>query len=218
MNKIMVLPLITMLLVGCSGKVDTLPKPQIAGGMLGEMFGLDANVNTDSIDKYLFRGDSVYRDMRMLIDPANYEAIGGDRYLSGFVAGFEAVPLPLIVPVNHTLPPEVGESYTGPTLFVIENDTYVPAYKESLDIIKYLFPQDKNILLMCGGAGYAGEMRNLLLALGWDAEKVYNTGGYWYYTGTNDVKVKRINAEGKTVYDFYKVSYHDFDFESLVQI
>lgn len=216
MKRITLMPLVTLLLTSCMQ--TKLPKPQVAAGMLGEMFGLDANVNTDTIDKYLFRADSVYRDMRMLIDPANYEAIGGDRYLSGFVAGFEAVPLPLIAPVNHTLPPEVGESYSGPTLFAVENEHYVPLYKESLAIINFLFPKDKNVLLMCGGAGYAGMMRDILLDLGWDANKIYNTGGYWFYEGSNDVKVKRINELGATVYDFYKVSYHDFDFDSLVAI
>ena len=33
--------------------------------------------------------DSVYRDMRMLKDDADYAAIGGDSYLSGYVKGFE---------------------------------------------------------------------------------------------------------------------------------
>lgn len=215
MKKTVILPLIMVLISSCDARL--LPKPRIANNLLGEMFGLDARVNHDTIDKYLFRKDSVYRDMRMLIDPANYEAIGGDRFLSGFVAGFEAVPLPLIVPVNNTLPPEVGESYSGPTLFAVENNRYVPLYHESLDIIEYLFPKDKNIMLMCGGAGYAGEMRSLLLELGWDAKKVYNTGGYWYYEGKHNVQLKRVNNNGDTVYDFYKVSYHDFDFTTLME-
>ena len=42
-----------------------------------------------TIDKYLDRKDTVYRDMRMLKDPGNYEAIGGDSYLSGFVKGLK---------------------------------------------------------------------------------------------------------------------------------
>lgn len=54
-----------------------LPKPELAGGLRGEM-GIDKNINETNIDQYLGRDDAVYRDMRMLVDDANYEAIGGD--------------------------------------------------------------------------------------------------------------------------------------------
>ena len=47
--------------------------------------GYQVNINEETIDNYLNRNDSVYRDMRMLKDPGNYEAIGGDSYLSGFI-------------------------------------------------------------------------------------------------------------------------------------
>ncbi len=209
--------LLSILLSGCNA--NALPKPEVEDGLLGEMFGFDKNVNVNTIDKYLDRADSVYRDMRMLIDPADYSALpGGDSYLSAFVRGFEAVPLPLIIPVNNDLPPEVGESYSGPTLFSKEGETYTPLYHESLTIIEYLFPKDKNIMLMCGGGGYAGMMRTLLIKLGWDINKIYNTGAFWSYEGVNRVDVKRVNANNEVVYDFYKVSYHDFDFTSLVSL
>ena len=61
-----------------------LPKPKVTGGERGKL-GIDKNINEKTIDKYLNRSDSVYRDMRMLKDPGNYEAIGGDSYLSGIV-------------------------------------------------------------------------------------------------------------------------------------
>lgn len=92
-----------------------LPKPELAGGLRGEM-GIDKNINETNIDQYLGRDDAIYRDMRMLVDDANYEAIGGDSYLSGYVEGFEVVPYPLLVNVEG-LPEAVGESYTGTTLF-----------------------------------------------------------------------------------------------------
>lgn len=214
MTKKLLLLLISVVLLGCAN--TKLPKPKVANNYLGEMFGLDARVNFQTLDKYLFRKDSVYRDMRMLEDPANYEALaGGDRFLSGFVAGFEVVPVPFIFPVSDALPPEVGASYEGPTLFLKIGNTYEAQYKESLAIINYLFPKDKNILLMCGGAGYAGMMRDFLLTMGWPQDKIYNTGGYWSYKGNYDVPVKRINESGETVYDFYKVSYHDINFTTL---
>ena len=167
----------------------------------GRIIKIDKNINEGTIDQYLGRSDSVYRDMRMLKDPGNYEAIGGDSYLSGFVEGFEVVPLPYIVNVTG-LPAAVGNTYTGPTLFTEEKGSYKANYKESYDIIKALFPKDKNIFLMCGGGGYAGMMKSLLVALGWDADKIYDVGGYWFYNGEHDVKVIRTDENGKNKYDF----------------
>ena len=150
----------------------------------------------------------------MLKDPGNYEAIGGDSYLSGFVRGFEVVSYPYLVNVTG-LPEEVGSSYTGKTLFTqVSDGTYKANYEESLDILEYLFPKDKNIFLMCGGGGYAGMTKNLLVSLGWDKDKIYNVGGYWYYKGKNNIEVKNIK-DGKIIYDFWKVSYHDINFEEL---
>ena len=133
--------------------------------------------------------------------------------LLGFVEGFEVVPYPLIVNVSG-LPEAVGESYTGSTLFTEENGEYLANYKESMAILEYLFPKDKVIFLMCGGGGYAGMMKNMLVALGWDADKIYNVGGYWYYDGENNVAVKR-EEYGEVVYDFWKVPYHEINFEYL---
>ena len=194
---------------------SSLPKPELSSGQRGEL-GIDKNINESTIDQYLGRSDAVYRDMRMLKDPGNYEAIGGDSYLSGFVNGFEVVPLPYIVNVSG-LPEAVGETYTGKTLFTLSNGIYTPNYKESMAVLEALFPKDKVIFLMCGGGGYAGMMKNLLVALGWDADKIYDVGGYWYYDGPNKVEVKRVNSDGKVVYDFYKVPYHDINLYTLTE-
>ena len=152
----------------------------------------------------------------MLKDPGNYEAIGGDSYLSGFVKGFEVVPYPYLVNVSG-LPEEVGDTYTGKTLFTEKAGKYTPNFEESMDILEYLFPKDKNIFLMCGGGGYAGMTKNMLVALGWNEDKIYNVGGYWYYEGKNNVIVK--NEKHKDVtYDFWKLPYHDIDFDSLHEV
>ena len=66
----------------CDGLV-ALPKPELSEGERGQL-GIDKNINEATIDKYLGRSDAVYRDVRMLKDPGDYEAIGGDAYLSGF--------------------------------------------------------------------------------------------------------------------------------------
>ena len=191
-----------------------LPKPEVSEGERG-MLGIDKNINEANIDDYLGRSDAVYRDMRLLKDPGNYEAIGGDSYLSGFVAGFEVVPLPYLMNVTG-LPEAVGSTYQGKTLFTAREDgTYTANYEESVSILENLFPKDKVIFLMCGGGGYAGMAKNLLVANGWDADKIYDVGGYWFYEGKNNVEVKRTKADGTTVYDFYKVPYHDINFDNL---
>ena len=91
------------------GQMAILPEPELSEGQRGEL-GIDKNVNESTIDQYLNRSDAVYRDLRMLEDPGDYAAIGGDSYLSGFVDGFELVPFPYIVNVKG-LPEEVGETY-----------------------------------------------------------------------------------------------------------
>jgi hypothetical protein len=192
-----------------------LPKPSVSEGIRGEL-GIDKNINEKNIDKYLNREDSVYRDMRMLKDPGNYEAIGGDSYLSGFVKGFEVIPYPYLTKVKG-LPEAVGDSYTGKTLFTEENGKYHPNYEESMTILETIFPKDKNIFLMCGGGGYAGMTKNLLVSLGWDENKIYNTGGYWYYEGKNKVETK-ITKKDKTTYNFALVPYHDIDFDALHEV
>lgn len=218
-KKILLILLLSITLCACGDKkeeVVELPKPEVSEGVRGDL-GIDANVNEKTIDKYLGREDSVYRDMRLLVDPGDYEAIGGDAYLSGFVKGFEVVPLPYLVKVVG-LPEAVGDTYTGTTLFTQDEDgNYTANYEESMAILEYLFPKDKNIFLMCGGGGYAGMTKNMLVALGWDADKIYNTGGYWYYEGENNVQVKN-ESHDKVTYDFWKVAYHDIDFKQLHEV
>lgn len=196
-------------------KLKSLPTPQVTEGVRGQL-GIDKNINETTIDEYLNRTDSVYYDMRMLKDPGNYEAIGGDSYLSGFVKGFEVIPYPYLVNVTG-IPDEVGKTYTGTTLFTFKDNEYIANYEESLSIIESLFPKDKYIFLMCGGGGYAGMTKSLLVALGYDETKIYDVGGYWYYNGNNKVEVKR-TENNKTYYDFYKVAYHNIDFTSLKKV
>jgi len=198
-----------------TSKVTNLPKPELSEGLRGT-FGIDKNINEKNIDSYLNRSDTVYRDMRMLKDPGNYEAIGGDSYLSGFIKGFEVVPYPYLVNVT-SLPEEVGKTYEGKTLFTLKDGKYIANYNESLSILEYLFPKDKNIFLMCGAGGYAGSTKEMLVALGWDENKIYNIGGYWYYNGNNNVEVKR-TTNNKTYYDFYKINYHNIDFTNLTKV
>lgn len=218
-NKILIAifsAIIISTLIFVEYKINYLPKPTVTGGQRGQL-GIDKNINEKNIDKYLNREDSVYRDMRMLKDEANYEKIGGDSYLSGFVSGFEVIPFPYIVNVTG-LPKEVGNTYSGKTLYTKkENGKYVANYKESQEILEYYFPKDKYIFLMCGGGGYAGMMKNMLVDLGWDEDMIYNVGGYWFYKGKNNEVIKTVRSN-ETVYDFWKVIYHDFNFDLLHEV
>lgn len=217
-NKTIITIIITLLIGILIGfiipkktKLKQLPKPVITEGQRGQL-GIDKNINEETIDNYLFREDSVYRDMRMLKDPGNYEAIGGDSYLSGIIKGFEVIPYPYLTEVKG-LPKEVGETYKGKTLFTqLEDGIYKANYKESLEILEYIFPKEKNIFLMCGGGGYAGMTKQLLVSLGWDENKIYNVGGYWYYNGQNNIQIKENNK-----YNFWKLTYHDIDFKNLTE-
>lgn len=193
-----------------------LPMPELSEGQRGEL-GIDKNINESTIDQYLGRPDAVYRDLRMLKDPGNYEAIGGDSYLSGIVDGFEVVSFPYIVNVVG-LPEAVGDTYNGNTLFRLHSDgRYTANYEESMDILESLFPKDKVIFLMCGGGGYSGMMKKMLVELGWDESKIYDVGGYWFYEGNNNIEIKRVLEDGTVVYDFYKVPYHEIDFSDLTE-
>ena len=76
--KVLIIVFMVTMIASCKEK--SLPLPEVSEGMRGQL-GIDKNINEATIDKYLGRSDSVYRDMRMLKDDANYEAIGGDSYL-----------------------------------------------------------------------------------------------------------------------------------------
>ena len=214
MKKILILTVALLLLVcGCKSDKITLPKPELEEGMRGQL-GIDKNVNEKTIDKYLNMDDAVYRDVRMLVDVAKYENIGGDSYLSGYVKGFEVVPFPYLAPVVG-LPDAVGKAYSGKTLYSIDKDgNYTANYKESLSILESLFPKDKTIFIMCGGGGYAGMTKTLLVSLGWDENKIHNVGGFWYYEGENKVNVKREDGS----YNFAVVPYHNIDFTTLTAV
>lgn len=194
-----------------------LPTPEPASGERGKL-GIDANVDETTIDEYLGREGVVYRDVRMLDDEYDWEAIGGDSRLSGYVDGFEVVPLPYLIPVDG-VPEEVGDGYSGPTLFRKGDDgKWEPAYYESMDILSDLFPPDKDIILMCGGGGYAGMAKDLLVSLGWRENHIWNAGGWWYYEGEHGVDVARDNGHGQKTWDFHEVPYHTIDFSVLHEV
>lgn len=183
-------------------------------------FGVDKNINISTIDQYLDRDDVVYIDARMLFDPADYGSIGGNADLSATIRGFKIVPYPYLASLT-ALP--VANAYDGNCLFTLEWDdegnitSATPNYKESQQVLDDLFPKDKAIFFMCGGGGYAGMTKALLIFLGWDADKLYNIGGNWEYTGDNALELIVYSEEhgGTDLYATWRADYAYIDFDRL---
>ena len=202
-----------------TNELKPLPKQEKSEGLRG-VYDIDKNINEKTIDNYLNRPDVVYRDVRMLEDTATWENKGGERTLTGFVEGFEVIPYAYLTEfpqayVDQKKQENVSGLYEGKTLFRLdEKGNYVANYKESMEILEYIFPKDKTIFLMCGAGGYANFTKQMLGALGWDTSKIYNVGGYWNYNGKKSISTK--TADGK--YDFSKVPYHNIDFDKLTEV
>ena len=205
-----------------TSKLKPLPKQEKSEGLRG-VYDIDKNINEKTIDNYLGRKDTVYRDVRMLEDTATWENKGGTRNMTGFVEGFEVVPYAYLTEfpqayVDQKKEENVTGLYDGKTLFRLDEDgNYVANYEESMEILEYLFPKDKYIFLMCGAGGYANFTKQMLVSLGWDKSKIYNVGGYWFYEGKKGVQLER-TVNGKTTYDFWKVNYHDINFDTLTEV
>lgn len=199
--------------------LEPLPVQELSEGLRGT-YGIDKNINEGTIDNYLGRSDTVYRDLRMLVDSATWENKGGERILTGFIEGFEVIPYAYLTEfpqeyIDQKASENVSGLYTGKTLFHLDSEgNYVANYKESMEILEYLFPKDKYIFLICGAGGYANFAKKMLISLGWDETKIYNIGAYWSYNGNHSIST--INNNGTdTTYDFWKVLYHNIDFDSL---
>ena len=80
----LILILVLALTLSCTAfaETDALPAPEPDES---SMFGVDKNINMATLDNYLGRDDVVYRDVRMLFDPADYAAIGGNADLASTV-------------------------------------------------------------------------------------------------------------------------------------
>ena len=206
-----------MLSLGCMAFADALPASEPDET---NMFGVDKNINMETLDQYLGRDDVAYRDVRMLFDPADYAAIGGNADLASTVEGFRIVPYPYLATLS-ALP--VAGAYDGDTLYTLtwnEDGSIATAtanYEESMLVLEDLFPNDKAIFLMCGGGGYAGMTKSLLIFLGWDPALLYNVGGNWSYQGDHGVELIQYSedATGNDYFATWRADYAYIDFSRL---
>ncbi len=219
MKKFTIFIALAMILSLTACKNKSLPLPE-AGD---DKFGVDKNINIDTIDEYLGRDDVVLRDVRMLIDPGNYEAIGGEGDLTKTIKGFKIVPLPYLL---NLAPIPIDNLYEGKTLFDVEWGEGVEIlsvkenYVESMMLLEELFPKDKPIFIMCGGAGYAGMTVSFLKFLGWDEDLLYNIGAGWFYEGENAVELVKFaeDANDANIYASWRADYAYWDFSLMSEI
>ena len=210
------------LLCGCASSPaeKPLPKPEAAAD---SPFAVDKNINMTTIDGYLDRKDVAYRDVRMLFDPADYAAIGGEADLTRTIRGFKVVPYPYLATLQ-SLP--VAGAYEGDTLFDVvwaEDGTVSSAsarYAESMMILEELFPKDRAVFLMCGGGGYANMTKQLLLFLGWEEDLLYNIGANWEYRGENGLEliVYPEKAGDPNIYATWRADYATIVFDRLTPL
>ena len=108
-----------------------------------EDFFVDANVNMETLDLYLGIPGVEYRDLRLLDDPADFAAIGGDSKLSFGIAGFKVVPYPWM---GSLAPLPVSGAYEGECLFEVTLGDGLPVvdarprYTPSMHTLQVLFP------------------------------------------------------------------------------
>ena len=184
-------------------------------------FGVDENVNMRTIDDYLSVPGAVFRDMRMVIDPARYDEIGGNSELSIYLEGFRVVPFPYI---GTLAPLPVSGAYAGPCLFEItwgdglDIVSASPNYTQSMQILEELFPKDEPIVLACGGGGYAAMMKALLIYLGWDFSMLYNAGGIWDYEGHKPTQLVSYADPDVSEYYLWRADIVYFDFDLLQKL
>ena len=201
MKKLAAILLILALTLSFSGAAfaDTLPASEPDET---NMFGVDKNINMETLDQ------------------SDYAAIGGNADLASTVEGFRIVPYPYLATLT-ALP--VEGAYDGDTLFTLTwNEdgsiaSATPNYEESMLILEDCFPKDKPIFLMCGGGGYAGMTKSLLIFLGWDPALLYNVGGNWAYQGDHSVELIEYSedAKGNDYFCTWRADYALIDFSRL---
>lgn len=152
-----------------------------------------SSVNTNNLDQYMFRTDVQYVDLR------NPDMILREGYIAGFqfisfysiIASFTSNDV--LYKMEHVYTDESNRIPAG------QVGGFVPLYKESEKIIKSLFSIDKYIFLVSQGGSESSYMINLLVQLGYDAEKLYNVGGVMNSEGLpsySSISTNRYFVEG----------------------
>ena len=207
MKKIATIVLFLIVFIGgCSCKKENELLTIPSKGSPTETSTITTPVNAKNLDKYLFRNDVQYVDLRELDLVVN----------SGYIAGFEFIPF-------HSLIASFRDENTLYNMKDVQDDNgnwtyagtvggFYPQFRESKQLIKALFDENKYIFFVSHAGSESTYMINLLIQLGYDGNKLYNicgisgTEGGASYISSGNMKyfVEGSNAlKLKTEYDFH---------------
>ena len=134
----------------------------------------DSPISASNIEDYLFLENTVYIDTRE-VNQFNEE---------GHIAGFVNIPFyEAIAGVNKnegilfnmTKPKDENGNYIANLGDV---NSFIANYEEASQMMKFLFPEDKNIVIISTAGVEATYLMNLLIQIGYDGSKLYNAGCY----------------------------------------
>ena len=143
-------------------------------------------INPKNIDDYLFRDDCIYIDTR---DPEQF-------YEEGSIAGFVNIPFYGYI---CDFKKGTGSLFTftkiSDEILLGDPGSFIANYEESEEVIKSMFPKDKNILVIATAGVESCYILNLLVQLGYDEEKLYNVGSFTTGMGNDIAYVSRKDAK-----------------------
>lgn len=210
MKKTLVIILLFIFMCGgcsCISKTDVIKIPSKQNSNDNATF--QSPINAHNLDKYLFRDDVQYVDLREMSFVIN----------SGYIAGFQFIPY-------HSI---IASFYDEDTLYKMVNKTddngnlisagtiggFQAQYRESQRLIKTLFDENKYIFFVSQAGSEGSYMINLLIQLGYDGNKLYNICGV---VGTEGVPSyvkegnKKYFIKGNTIIN----TNDDFEFKSTL--
>lgn len=209
MKKFFSVILVFMFLFVTSCKKDNEPKilkiPEKISATDNAAFS--SPINSHNLDKYLFRDDVQYVDLR-----SSYMVLE-----EGYVAGFEFIPYYNIVASSvegaKLYQTKRTQDAGGNNISVGQTGSFFAQYEESEQIINSLFSKTKYIFLISQGGSEGAYLINLLIQLGYDGNLLYNVGGVSNSEGIEsyrDVKTNKYYVSGHSgfevsvEYDFTK--------------
>ena len=170
---------------GCSCKNDesdvlTIPSKKFAE----DTSTITTPINAANLDKYLFREDVQYVDLR------NVEDIIAD----GYIAGFQFIPFHTVI-ASFSDPETLynmkdAKDSDGNWTYAGQIGGFYQQYQESAQVIRSLFDKNKYIFFVSQAGSEGSYMINLLIQLGYDGNKLYNVCGVIGTEGAYSYSVK----------------------------
>jgi len=199
MKKITIL-ILTIFLIACSNnvqeeiKLPTKEKPESTKMT-------DSPLSSKNIDEYLFIDDVMYVDTRYFNQFINEGHIAGFINISfhEMIATFEKKNNVLFT-MN-----KIRDNNGNVIANVGDIGSFKPNYEESIELLKSIFPIDKQIVFIASAGVESSYMMNLLIQYGYDASKLYNAGAFSNSLGNNvayrDLNDKKYYVEPIDVYE-----------------